>query len=37
MAGIGVLWGFRDAEDLQDGGATFLAQDVPELRRLLLD
>lgn len=36
MTGIGVLWGFRDAEDLQDGGATFLAQDVAELRHLLL-
>ncbi len=37
MTGIGVLWGFRDAEDLKDGGATFLAQDVAELRHLLLD
>jgi len=36
MTGIGVLWGFRDAEDLQDGGAAFLAADVAELRRLLL-
>ena len=37
MTGVGVLWGFRDAEDLQDGGAAFLAEHVAELRRLLLN
>jgi phosphoglycolate phosphatase len=36
MTGIGVLWGFRTAEELHDNGAAVLAHDPEELNQLLL-
>jgi phosphoglycolate phosphatase len=37
MAGIGVLWGFRDADELTTGGASALAGEPAALARILLD
>lgn len=34
---IGVLWGFRGAEELQSAGADYLVKSVEELRKILLE
>ncbi|EJW94046.1 phosphoglycolate phosphatase [gut metagenome] len=35
LASCGVLWGFRDAEELTQAGADFLAADVEDLYRII--
>ncbi|MBE6021625.1 MAG: HAD family hydrolase [Cellulosilyticum sp.] len=36
VASVGVLWGFRDEEELRSEGATYLVKDVKELENLIL-
>lgn len=35
MVGVGVLWGFRGADELLENGAKYLAQDTKELLEIL--